>query len=691
MKNYFFTNDTYGDTEILEENGKIHLRQLFGLEMEVKCFQPARATGLQDVFTSLGNTSFCQKIQRINADEDTIKIVLDLYDGKMEYCINLYNEPELGMIRRKDVLRNLTDETIQLLKVKQRFTFADDRYSVYIQKSEWGTENYGQWSPLTAAGVTLGCISGRTCESHTPMLGIRNPQGRGVMVHLIPKGNWEMNMRLQSRQNQGQEFQYILETGDTSSHFNYPLKAGEIYEAPELWLMSLSKGLLGMQTNLQRYFIKTDTGRFRISPHPLVYNTWLDRRDAVDLEHMKKTVVNAKELGVEIFVVDAGWFGNCVHDPNFHSEAWYQQVGDWTEKRDGAFYGKLGEFADFVRSQGLGFGLWIEPERIGKLTPIVQAHPEYFTPGYNFLFPKMWLPEVREYMFNTIDELITRYQLVWIKNDFNHELQEDPSGCELHTYYDNWYAMMEELKEKHPECVFEGCASGGLRNDIRDMLSNDASFLSDNANDVDAERFFEQSALRLPAYKCQRWFAMHPGARYFNNKTLSYTDTVSIPWHGDGFCEYTVSRSLDFISTIFISSNFAISGNYMDLTPEQKETVKKYIGIWKQYRDFYRRSILLLGSEPGVICQHQGQQHLQYLEEESGNGLVFIYKFDSPREEYLLRLRELELDGKYHLTDVVTGEAMGTYSGRDLMYRGLRIPFESWAFQARMIDCQKIQ
>ena len=247
MRQYCFSNDAYGDTEILEENGELHLIQLFGLEMEVRDFQPPRVVGLQDVYTSLGDCAFSQKVKSVVQTKDQIEIVLDLYGGKMKYVIHMEHIPQLGIIRRKDTLLNLSDKCIYLMKVKQRFNFSDDKYEIFFQKSEWGTENCGAWYPLTPAGVTLGCICGRTCESHTPMLAIQNRYGHGVCVHLIPKGNWEMNMRLHSRQNVGQEYQYLLETGDSSEHFYYPLEAGATYEAPELWLMSMSKGLLGMQ------------------------------------------------------------------------------------------------------------------------------------------------------------------------------------------------------------------------------------------------------------------------------------------------------------------------------------------------------------------------------------------------------------------------------------------------------------
>lgn len=95
MRQYCFSNDAYGDTEILEENGELHLIQLFGLEMEVRDFQPPRVVGLQDVYTSLGDCAFSQKVKSVVQTKDQIEIVLDLYGGK-EICDPYGAHPAVG-------------------------------------------------------------------------------------------------------------------------------------------------------------------------------------------------------------------------------------------------------------------------------------------------------------------------------------------------------------------------------------------------------------------------------------------------------------------------------------------------------------------------------------------------------------------------------------------------------------------
>ena len=96
---------------------------------------------------------------------------------------------------------------------------------------------------------------------------------------------------------------------------------------------------------------------------PVVYNTWFDQFEVLDVPRLRQQLQAAKEVGCEVFVIDAGWYGPQAGD-------WFAQAGDWREKTDGAFRGAMAAFADEVRAAGLGFGLWMEPERFGPDVPI---------------------------------------------------------------------------------------------------------------------------------------------------------------------------------------------------------------------------------------------------------------------------------------------------------------------------------
>ena len=127
---------------------------------------------------------------------------------------------------------------------------------------------------------------------------------------------------------------------------------------------------------------------------------------------LRQQLAAAKEIGCDIFVIDAGWFGP-------QGPGWWNQAGDWREKTDAAFYGAMHGFAEEVRAAGLGFGLWMEPERFAAGVPVRQAHPEWFLPAQGDLARiDLENPEAYRYLRSEIGRLVETYRLAWMKIDF---------------------------------------------------------------------------------------------------------------------------------------------------------------------------------------------------------------------------------------------------------------------------------
>ncbi len=219
---------------------------------------------------------------------------------------------------------------------------------------------------------------------------------------------------------------------------------------------------------------------------PVVYNTWFDRFEDLNIDHLHAQLVAAKEIGCEVFTVDAGWYG--VGKGNWHS-----LVGDWREKPNGAFFGQMASFADRVRSVGLGFGLWVEPERNHAEASIVKAHPDWFLPGLGgFFYSDLSQPAAYNYILAELSRLIETYQLAWMKVDFNFELGD--TADEFSMYFERWYQLLDELRQKYPNTFFEGCASGGMRLDLNTLTHFDGHFLSDAVNPVDVLRISQAAS-----------------------------------------------------------------------------------------------------------------------------------------------------------------------------------------------------
>lgn len=671
MEQCVWKNKKYGDIlfEKYEEGWK--LRKLFGLKMEGKAVLAARISGLFDIFTNLGSQTNHQKVEKAEWAEDKFCAVVNLYDGRMQYQTQWMLDDALGIVRRRDSLRNLSQEPVILHKAMMRYIFAYDEWEAYTQNTRWCYENMGNWSPVHFGGVLLACEGGRTTQGATPFLALRNPEKRGVVFHLVPTGNWKISFKTVSLGvSQAGEYGFLLEAGQSDEHLAMALQPGESFVFPELIVQSLVEGQLSYTAaNLQRYFLQTDAERFRVE-HPVVYNPWFEHYALLDEKRLKEHVQAAKELGCEVFEVDAGWYGSRQGD-------WWSQSGDWAEKTDGAFFGKMKDFVNYVKEQGLGFGLWMEPERIGEKTPIYQEHPEYFGHGNGFYYPKLYVPEVYDYIYGQIAGLIEKYGLCWMKMDFNYELGEDEVFSEFYLYYQSWYRLLNQLKAAYPHTFFEGCAAGGHRNDLHTAMTYDGHFLSDNVNSFDMQFTYEQCCLRMPHYRMIKWLVVNPGAKIslYDSTTIEKTDTLITTQHpGAGWDEYE-RIDPEFACQLTMAGMVGLSGNFIDLTDEQKTIFKKYIGFYKKYRNFYKEAVLYLGGEPKNVGERTGFYSLQYHKENTDEHLLFIYRFATACDSNTFYMNGMKENVVYQVEDAVNGEKYDQLTGEDMMYRGMEISF----------------
>lgn len=673
MSELIFKDNKHGDILLENAEGELKLRTLLGMKMEGKTKLIGRISGIYDIFTSLGSHIHHQTVKKAEIEDDIFRAEIDLYEGRMLYTTEWHYDRNLGFITRKDRLENVSEEKITLHKAVARYIFAYDEFEAYTQNTRWCYENMGEWNKVNFGGVSLASEGGRTTQGATPFLALRNKTHEGAAFHIVPNGNWKIAFKTVSLGcSQAGEYAYELELGQSDDHFAFDLQPGQTFEFPELYVQKLINGnLADTAANLQRFFLKTDTGRFRIE-HPVVYNPWYDHYALLDMGRLKDHIKRAKELGCEIFEIDAGWYGSQEGD-------WWAQCGDWQEETIGAFYGKMSEFADYVRAQGLKFGLWMEPERIGEKTPIYQKHPEYFGPGEEFHYPKLQNPEVYDYMYKEIAGLIEKYQLCWMKMDFNYELGEDDCSSEFYLYYQAWYRLLNEIKENYPETFIEACAAGGERNDIHTSTTYDGHFLSDNTNSFDVHFTFEQCCLRLPHYRMIKWLVVSPGAKIslYDSATLDKIPTVITPQKpGAGWDEYE-RISPEFACQLTMCGMVGLSGDYIGLTDEQVQVFKDHIAFYKKYRRFFKESVLYLSGDPKNVGDRDGFSYLQYNKEETDEHLVFSYCFAPAYKTNVIRLKNMSEDAAYVIEDAVSGEKICECTGEELMYRGIEADYPS--------------
>jgi alpha-galactosidase len=574
-------------------------------------------------------------------------------------------EPITGVWSRQDRLVNPGEKISRISKALPRFYFPQNKIELYVQKSTWAHENQGEWIGVVSAEQTLKSLAGRTNQGASPYLFVREQaRDTGIAFHLLPQGNWIIHLSSTRRDNPPSNLHTFIELGLSNEGLQVDLKPGETFELPEILIQPVSPGqpeagAAGIHRYiLDRYFSRwTGNGQKGIKPFaPLLYNTWFDSFENLNLERLRFQLQAAREIGCEIFVVDAGWYGNG-------QGPWDRQVGDWSEKRQAAFKGHMSEFADEVRQAGLGFGLWMEPERLAASSPVLSSHPDWFLPcPYDYFRFDLVQQAAGNFLLDEISRLVETYKLAWMKIDFNLEMGREADG--LAGYYQAWYELLGRLRSRFPDIFFEGCASGGMRLDLNTLRHFDGHFLSDTVNPVDMLRITQGALLRVPAGRLTRWAVLRSG---------EWPDQVIAP-EGANWDKAFVA-DVDFICRAALPGMFGYSGDLAGLSSQIKQRLRQHSEFYKNWREFMTWSICHLLTPVENIKVRNGWVAFQFQQPgEEAPQLIFVYRLDDDSPQKNIPLRNLEPRQAYHITNIDFPQAnAGVFWGKELMEQGIAV------------------
>lgn len=263
-------------------------------------------------------------------------------------------------------------------------------------------------------------------------------------------------------------------SGINPTGFEWVLESGESFETPEAVMTFSAAGFRGISLNMQ-HFVKRHIvrGYFKDRVRPILLNSWEAAYFNISESRILSLAKKAKEAGVELLVMDDGWFKGRNDDTT--------SLGDWTEDKK-KLPGGIGGIAAKVHDVGLDFGVWVEPEMISENSDLFRAHPEYAmripgrdnSPGRNQMILDLTNPEVREYVKSSMKNVIGKKGVNYIKWDMNRMFSDVFSGVleaehqqeTAHRYVLGLYEIVKYLTEEFPEVLFENCASGGNRFDL---------------------------------------------------------------------------------------------------------------------------------------------------------------------------------------------------------------------------------
>ena len=544
---------------------------------------------------------------------------------------------ETGVCKRRDSVTNVSSREITLSGAQAKFVFSGGEYEVYTQYSEWCAESRGAWQPL----VTEVCAANDDTRMNTgsvPFVAIYNLQTqRGVAFHILAESKWSFRVKKRYSQT-GQRKTVTVELGIHDGNFAYKLKPGETLKLPDILFYEFFHKTDMDAYNLHRYCNEVMPARSL----PVIYNSWMSKFDNISYDILSEQLEKAKELGAEYFVIDAGWFGK----PN----EWFDSVGDWEECTDASMAGRMKEFADKVRAEGLKFGIWFEIERAAKASKAVKEFPQhYFYEGGNY-FVNFAAPETCDYIFEAVARIVRRYGVEFIKFDHNAEISYDSSGRAFIDYFKGYNGFIRRLGKEFPTLYLQNCASGGLRMAMGALKGFDSFWMSDNHSLYAQLEIFKNTMLRMPSRALERWITI----RSYENFEPLYGGgrTEKILVSGDAGWGHMEAVNESFLRGSIFGGPIGISCDLTKISDKVFGILKEEIESFKSERDFW------INSECRILCDTPSLLILQFSDYSMSNIKVFTY-LKVPHQNEVTVYPKCSFFAQYEVAGkVVSGEAL---------------------------------
>lgn len=520
---------------------------------------------------------------------------------------------------------------------------------------EWLHLN-GAWAReahLTREAVHLGVqhvssTRGHSSHMHNPFLALCQPdttekQGEAYGFSLIYSGNFLVQIE---RDN----YDVVrVQLGINPFQFNWQLKAGETFESPEAVMVFSESGLNGMSQTFHRFFKKhLIRSPWKDKKRPVLINNWEATYFDFTEEKILEIVDEAQQLGIDLFVLDDGWFGHRNSDTG--------SLGNWTENRAKLPHG-LKNLSEKIHEKGLLFGLWFEPEMISNDTELYDQHPEWvlgqpdknISHGRNQFVLDFGNPAVVEHIFEQMTQILSKVEIDYIKLDMNRYISEaysnmlaaNQQGEVCHRYIIGVYDLYERIIKNYPEILIESCAGGGARFDAGMLYYSPQIWASDDTDAV--ERLSIQSGLSM----------LYP-------LSTMGSHVSAVPNH-----QVARVTSLEMRKHVAMFGTFGYELDPTKLTSKEKKAVKQDILDYKRYQelicsgDFYR-----------LETTDENQVAWMVVSQDKNEALVGYYQILArPNPSYeRIRLLGLAKEKEYSVSE---GDKKTVRYGKDLETIGL--------------------
>ena len=472
--------------------------------------------------------------------------------------------------------------------------------------------------------------------------------GSCIGAALMYSGSFQTKIQLDQME------QVRLVMGINPELFRWKLKPSEVFDTPEVIMSYSSNGMEKLSHNFHKVIREhVCRGKYKLAERPVLINNWEATYFDFNEEKILKIAEQAASLGVDMLVLDDGWFGKRDDDCS--------GLGDWFVSEE-KLNGGLGKLAEKIKSLGMKFGLWFEPEMVSEDSDLYRSHPDWAIkiPSRDPVRSRYQLvldminPEVRDYLFGAISDILKNADISYIKWDMNRSicdwytpcLSAENQGEMPHRYVLGLYELLERLTTAFPDVLFEGCSGGGGRFDAGMLYYCPQIWCSD---DTDA---FERTKIQY-------------GTSFFYPVSAIGSHVSAVPNHQTGRITPIETRAVTAMA-----GSFGYELDLNTLSHDEKQEVKEQIVRFKKDGPLIHNGLYYRLSD----SLNDKYAMWGFVSEDKKEVLVHgvIFRTEPNRTQYLVKLRGLLPDTNYRLAE--NGEV---YKGSALMNGGILLP-KSW-------------
>ncbi|MCR5278924.1 MAG: alpha-galactosidase [Lachnospiraceae bacterium] len=567
-------------------------------------------------------------ISEKEGDCEQLKITLTEREKKVKLDIYYTVFPACDVITKKAVLRNETGDPVKILKLMSAQLDIDESGMKYTTfGGNWGREMHRCDTYVNQGIHVNNTVSGVSSNRANPFVMLTKPEttetsGEGYGFNLIYSGNHYESAGVSGF------YKTRFMTGIDPTDFEWILLAGESFETPEAVMTYTDMGYRGISLNMQ-HFVRRHIvrGKFKNKPRPILLNSWEAAYFNISEAKLMGLAKKAAEAGIELFVMDDGWFGVRNDDRT--------SLGDWYVNKK-KLPGGVESLASKVHALGLQFGIWVEPEMISEESNLYKAHPEYAmhvpgrenSPGRNQMILDLTNPEVVSYVKESMRAVFGTKGVDYVKWDMNRMFADVYSGVSeagrqretAHRYVLGLYDIMRTLTEEFPDVLFEGCASGGNRFDLGILAYMPQIWASDDSDAMERTVIQTGYSYGYPMSTVTAHVSACP-----NHQTLRNTP----------------------LDTRFNVASFGVLGyelNLCELSGEDFKAVKQQVATYKEWRDvFFYGDFYRVGENQWMVVSPDRK-----------NAVTLVWNRMCNPNDFYMKLRTVGLDPEtdYHVYNI---------------------------------------